>query len=390
MRNVLHSYSTILDMRESEVEEIGRSIPIPSFSAELIKDLCRATIRLLKSSMVEMKAPVYIIGDLHGNLFDLLRILLYTKTPPETRLVFLGDYVDRGQYSVEICTLLFALFCAYPDNVVLLRGNHEFEHLNKNYGFFAEVQEQWGNEELWTAINEVFSYLPLTAVVNRTILCVHGGISPQIASVRQLQRIQLPIQKYEKDDLVCDLVWSDPSTDTPDFLRSNRGSGVTFGINSVKEFFQGSEIQHIVRAHQCVPLGIERLFGDSVYTVFSCSNYVDGDGNRCGLLFVSSDGKIESFSLPALTIPQRCNAYFGDSCEYGGKRESLTIGFKLRDMKHHRSKGSLIQMPIVKAFGPRSMSMECLSDHKSTPFAGKGTDTLPPKLPRLRQLEPLT
>lgn len=371
INTVLDAYSPILSLTVDKVSCIGRSVPIPAFEPSIIVDICEQTIETLRHKAephVQMPAPTYIIGDLHGNIFDFLRILIYASTPPTSRLLFLGDYVDRGSYSVEIVTLLFALYVAFPEYVVILRGNHEFEHVNQNYGFKDEVTSQYGDTVLWEKINSVFQWLPLTAVVGEDIFCVHGGLSPQITTLRALKRIKRPLENYEKDDIVCDLVWSDPSSDTPDYLRSNRGSGVTFGTNAIKDFCRTTKMKHIMRAHQCVPLGIERFNGDIVYTVFSCSNYVDYDGNRCGLVFITEDGGIKSFSLPAITQIPRNQAAFTELIVTSADRQSLAMNIKLLDLRSENKRSSTTMLSntrrksvILNVKMSGSSSTECLA-----------------------------
>ena len=366
VRVVLSAYDPLINIPPDQCGKIGTEIPIPRIPDKYIFDLCEKAIGILKtkSSLLELSAPIYVVGDLHGNLQDLLRIFIYSKTPPLTRFLFLGDYVDRGQFSVEITTLLFALLCAYPEHIFLLRGNHEFEHVNQNYGFQAEVQEHHGSLDLYHAINQAFNYLPYTAVINKQIFCVHGGISPQISSLKQLSRFNKPLPQYEKDDIICDLVWSDPSMDTPDFLRSNRGSGVTFGTKSIQDFFKLTKMRHIIRAHQCVSLGIERFDGDNVYTVFSCSNYVDSNGNKCGLIFITPNGDIQSFSLPVVSLLERENTKFIEISESDVRPESLAMNLQLRDITDSNFKrsglGLMMNQAQRKVNRIRAMSHDCL------------------------------
>ena len=342
VRCVLNAFEPLLTLDPSQCDQIGKTVGIPTIPEEIISDLCTRTIEVLKqkSTLLEIKSPIYIVGDLHGNLLDLLRIFIFSKTPPLTRFLFLGDYVDRGQFSVEIICLLFAFSCAYPNHIFLLRGNHEFEHVNQNYGFANECKEQFGNLDLWNAINNVFTYLPLTAIINNELFCVHGGISPQITSLKALVRVKRPLATYDKDDLVCDLVWSDPSSETQDYLRSNRGSGVTFGTTSISEFFKLTKMKHIIRAHQCVSLGIERFDGDHVYTVFSCSNYADFNGNKCGLLFITPQSDIQSFSLPIIAPLDRQNCLFVDLDDDATRHESLALNLQMEDIAGSKMKNS--------------------------------------------------
>lgn len=367
VRCVLNAFEDLLQLQPDQCDQIGSTVGIPRIPDDTISDLCHRVIEILKSkpSILELKSPIYVVGDLHGNLQDLLRILIFARTPPMSRFLFLGDYVDRGSFSLEIIALLFALVCAYPSHVFLLRGNHEFEHVNQNYGFQKEVQEQRGSLDLWNEVNNAFSYLPLIAIVNEQIFCVHGGISPQITSLKSLLRIKRPIVQYDKDDLVCDLVWSDPSSETPDFIRSNRGSGVTFGTTSIQEFFKVTKMKHIIRAHQCVALGIERFDGDHVYTVFSCSNYADSNGNKCGLLFITPNSQIQSFSLPVVKQLDRSAVLFVDLPDYATSQESLAMNLQIADIQDTKQKNSVPilrvnQHPIKKKFIIRNSSMECL------------------------------
>ncbi|OHT08163.1 Ser/Thr protein phosphatase [Tritrichomonas foetus] len=313
---ILSAYEKILNLPEDKAEEIGRTIPIPHFDSSVILDLCRCTMSVFQSkdTLVETISPIYILGDIHGNLFDLLRILIYIKSPPKSRILFLGDYVDRGQFSIEVITLLFALQCAFPDHIVMLRGNHEFDSVNQVYGFYEEVSTQIGNDVFWNEINRVFQWMPIAAVVSGKIFCVHGGLSPSMNNPNQLSNLKRPISHYE-DDIIGDVLWSDPTATDKDYIRSTRGSGVAFGPSSVVKFLTEAKLEHIVRGHQCVPLGILKFAGDSLYTVFSSSNYEDYGANRAGLMFVNGNDEIQVFSLPPLTIPKREDTFFSNCNE---------------------------------------------------------------------------
>ena len=311
---ILSAYSQILSLPPDKVSEVGVSIPIPTFNEQSVTEItnrARDTF-ILQETLIEVSRPIYVIGDLHGNIFDLIRILVLAGPPPLNRFLFLGDYVDRGQFSVEIITLLFALLAKYPDHIFLIRGNHEFSRVNAVYGFKEEVETLYKSPTLYDNINKCFNYMPLAALINGSIFCVHGGISPQISSFRQLRRVKRPIVAYD-NSIACDLTWSDPSMETKEFFRSQRGNGVAFGVTAVREFQKNFNVKHILRAHQCVQMGIERFAGDALYTIFSCSNYQDANENRCGIVFIQEDGKIQSFSLPPITqIPREKTLMSGE------------------------------------------------------------------------------
>ena len=384
VRCVLEAYEDILKLDASQIGLLGKTIAIPTLDSSVIVDLCDRAIDQLNRfpRIIEVSAPTYVVGDLHGNIFDTLRILILSKIPPASKFLFLGDYVDRGEYSVEIVTLLFAMLCAYPEHIVLLRGNHEFEHVNKNYGFMDECLRQFGNLEVWNAVNRVFSYLPFVAIINASIFCVHGGLSPQLSNLKMLKRVERPLVQYEKDDLVCDLVWSDPSNEVPGYFRSNRGSGVTFGSGSVNEFMKNTKMTKVIRAHQCVPLGVERFDGDNVYTVFSCSNYVDSNDNRCGLLFINAESQIQSFSLPPYTIPDREDCLMKEYGIHEIKGFSLAMNLKLEDLVNTSKRNSLVASS-KRRYNPktRSVSMDDIHMHKQI-----GRKKSLPKLPKLQKI----
>lgn len=95
----------------------------------------------------------------------------------------MGDYVDRGYYSVETVTLLVAYKVRHPKRIHILRGNHETRTVTQVYGFYDECLRKYGNANVWKTFTELFDYLPLTALVDNQMLCLHGGLSPSIDSI---------------------------------------------------------------------------------------------------------------------------------------------------------------------------------------------------------------
>lgn len=124
-------------------------------------------------------------GDIHGQLGDLLRLFEFGKFPPESNYLFLGDYVDRGKQQIETIMLLFALKVKFPENFFMLRGNHECPRINRIYGFYDECKKRYGIK-LWKRFAVTFSFLPLCALISDKVLCMHGGISPDLKSIDQL------------------------------------------------------------------------------------------------------------------------------------------------------------------------------------------------------------
>lgn len=295
---IIFAYKEILSLPPENLPEIGKTIPIPTFEIPILLEIAkRAEVHFAsQNSLLRVKPPLYIIGDIHGNLFDLIRLLVMAGVPPISKFLFLGDYVDRGHYSIEVLALLFSLSINYPDHVYILRGNHEFENVNCVYGFRKEVQDQIGDMTVYDAFNHCFEYISIVAQVGSSIFAVHGGISSQVTTFQQIESFTKPIGNIENH--VCsDLLWSDPTIETADYARSIRGFGMNFGVKAVQEFVKTFNIKHVIRAHQCVLKGIEKFADGFLYTVFSCSNYSDMK-NYCGLIFINENEDIEAFSLP--------------------------------------------------------------------------------------------
>ena len=128
--------------------------------------------------------------------------------PPESSYIFLGDYVDRGKQSLETICLLLAYKVQYPENFFILRGNHESAGINRIYGFYDECKRRF-SIKLWKIFSDVFNCLPAVALIDEKILCMHGGLSPELESLQQIADIQRPCDVPDAG-LLCDLLWSDP------------------------------------------------------------------------------------------------------------------------------------------------------------------------------------
>ena len=148
----------------------------------LIKEICEKTKELLmmESNVVHISAPVTVVGDIHGQFYDLLEIFRIGGDVPNTNYLFLGDYVDRGLFSVETISLLTCLKLRYPHRVHLVRGNHESRAVTQTYGFYAECTRKYPDSNVWQYFTDMFDFLTLSVVVDNDIFCVHGGLSPSI------------------------------------------------------------------------------------------------------------------------------------------------------------------------------------------------------------------
>ena len=191
-------------------------------------------------------------GDIHGQYSDLLRLFEYGGLPPTANYLFLGDYVDRGKQSLETICLLLAYKIKYPENFFLLRGNHECASINRIYGFYDECKRRF-NVRLWKAFTDCFNFLPVAALIDEKILCMHGGLSPELTNLDEIRNLPRPTA-IPDTGLLCDLLWSDPGRDVKGWGMNDRGVSYTFGPDKVAEFLTKHDLDLICRAHQ-VTLG---------------------------------------------------------------------------------------------------------------------------------------
>jgi diadenosine tetraphosphatase ApaH/serine/threonine PP2A family protein phosphatase len=187
-------------------------------------------------------------GDIHGQFSDLLRLFEYGGLPPTANYLFLGDYVDRGKQSIETICLLLAYKIRYPDNFFLLRGNHECASINRIYGFYDECKRRF-SVRLWKIFTDCFNCLPVAAVIDDKILCMHGGLSPDLDNLNRIREIQRPVDVPDQG-LLCDLLWSDPDRDSSGWGDNDRGVSFTFGADKVTEFLNKHDLDLVCRAHQ--------------------------------------------------------------------------------------------------------------------------------------------
>ena len=255
-----------------------------------LKELCEKAkeIFIEESNVQNVSAPVIICGDIHGQIYDLLELFKKGGDIPNSRYIFMGDYVDRGYNGVEVLELLLALKIKYPEHITLLRGNHESRQICFAYGFYEEITRKYGNANAWEYFTDLFDYLPLAALVEGKIFCVHGGLSPYISTIDQIRLINRKME-IPREGVFCDLMWSDPD-DIETWIISCRGAGWIYGWKVVDEFTHINNLELICRAHQLVMEGFKYWFEKkNLCTVWSAPNYCYRCGNKASILKISSD-----------------------------------------------------------------------------------------------------
>jgi serine/threonine-protein phosphatase PP1 catalytic subunit len=212
-----------------------------------------------------------IVGDIHGNYVDLLRIFEKYGFPNVANYLFLGDLVDRGPDSLDVIVLLLALKLLYPNSVFVLRGDHEHEAMAREFGFAEECALK---KLPLDAFFPVFDALPIAAVVGKKIFCVHGGLSPLLLHFKQIEDFARPCE-VPSYGAMHDLLWTDANPNISWFSASERGPTYTFGRQATLKFLRTFGFEMVVRGHEVAKEGFEQPFGPEVrlITVFSSSGH---------------------------------------------------------------------------------------------------------------------
>ncbi|AEA38780.1 serine/threonine protein phosphatase type 1 alpha (nucleomorph) [Cryptomonas paramecium] len=263
--------------------------------------LCEMSKKIFfkQSSLLYLNSPLKICGDIHGQYEDLIKIFQFSGFPPKSKYLFLGDYVDRGKTSIETICLLLSFKIKFPNQFFILRGNHESSSINRIYGFYEECKKKY-RLEIWKMFCDVFNYLPIAAVVNKKIFCVHGGISPSLTSFNQLKTILRPTEISDRG-LLCDLVWSDPDQTITEWKKNERGISFVFGKKPVDRFLEMFKISLICRAHQMVEKGFEFFNNRKLVTIFSAPNYCGEFKNFGAVLSINKFFECKFHILKPLT-----------------------------------------------------------------------------------------
>ncbi len=288
---------------DEQIEQLRKCQYITEIEVKL---LCEKAKELFieESNVVIIDAPITICGDIHGQFDDLTELFVKGGKCPETNYLFMGDFVDRGFNSVETFLLLLALKVRYPDRITLIRGNHETRQITQVYGFYDECMRKYGSINVWRYCTEIFDYLPISAIIDEKIFCIHGGLSPTIDTIDEIRNIDRK-QEVPHDGAMCDLLWSDPDQDQKGFGISPRGAGYLFGEDVVNTFEEINKIDLIARAHQLVMEGYKMMFGGKLVTIWSAPNYCYRCGNMASILKLDENLKQETIFFSAASVNDR-------------------------------------------------------------------------------------
>ncbi|CAI7925133.1 unnamed protein product [Closterium sp. NIES-54] len=278
---MVHVFAMGLDL-DAWIEKVKRC---EYLMEDELKQLCEYVKEILveESNVQAVNSPVTVCGDIHGQFHDLMKLFDTGGPVPSTNYIFMGDFVDRGYNSLEVFTVLMLLKARYPAHMTLLRGNHESRQITQVYGFYDECQRKYGNANAWRYCTDVFDFLGISAIIDGRVLCVHGGLSPDVRTLDQIRVVERQCE-IPHEGPFCDLMWSDPE-DIETWAVSPRGAGWLFGARVTTEFNQINGLELVCRAHQLVQEGLKYMFPDrSLVTVWSAPNYCYRCGNVASIL----------------------------------------------------------------------------------------------------------
>ena len=283
--------SVLLDIISKVI--LSRLKPNDLFShPKVIEELIHSAIEIFskEDNILKLNDDFIVVGDIHGNINDLIRIFDMFEWPVQNdkKYLFLGDLVDRGEQSTEVILLLYSLKVLFPQNIYLIRGNHESESVCLYYGFKSECTKKLSNR-MYLNFLKSFDYLPYAAIVNQKIFCVHGGISPDTGDLNQIAQIKRPINNDQSQQLLG-LVWSDPRPKAHGFQRSDRGVGFIFNDQKLNQFLKRNDLELMIRSHEVIQKGGDRPLKKCI-TIFSNTDYCGGS-NLAAICIIKNNPQI--------------------------------------------------------------------------------------------------
>ena len=264
-----------------------------------------------ENSLIKIRSPCKIFGNINGIYTDLMRYFESYGNPSDNiqngdinvmQYIFLGDFCDRGNLSLEVILLLFALKIKYPNFIYLIRGHHEDIIINEFYGLGDECKEKLkediqAKDSVFKRINRAFNYLPFGVLVDNNILCIHGGLGSSIKSLEDISNIPRPTQIYQDPENltqlhILDLLYSEFDEDEGDLYNINslrdknkKGFIVNYGKKILDEFCEKNNINLIIATHKFIKDGFCTYCDDKLLNIFSCTNYMD-TGNNVGAMVI--------------------------------------------------------------------------------------------------------
>ena len=307
--NLINDFLQLLPNPDEEYTYYKKNSNIILLEKTYITNLINEALTQLKASspLIKLRSPVKIFGSINGQYNDLMRYFTLFGRPSELKgdiecvdYLFLGNFTNRGAFSLETICLLLALKIKYNGHFHLLRGNQEDLEISKLYGLADECKEKLKEDinqptSIFQRLCALFEYLPLAAVINNQIICVHSGISKNGFSLNEIQRLKLPIN-VKNCQIAKDILWNTPSGGNENTFNKNLPSEFKpdhFNAITVDSFLKNNNLKMIIRSHDVCEKGINNCFGDRVITIFSSTNYCGVYQNAGALIFIKKSYEIQ-------------------------------------------------------------------------------------------------
>ena len=332
------------DWFSQEVEQIHQELPFTSEEINILISEAKAVIEK-DSTLIKLRSPCKIFGNLNGQYNDLMRFFESFGNPSDEnqmgdiyimQYIFLGDLCDRGNYSLEILFLLLALKVKYPEYIYLIRGHHEDIEINTVCGLGEEVKERLRcnlskENSIFMKINDLFNFFPLGVLIDDQILCVHGGIGSSIQTLENIENITRPIQVNqepinEKEQMVLDLLWSEYCDDIEGISEDqerdiyNKKFIVKFGKERLNKFLNDNKLNLLITSHQWIFEGIKSYNNDKIIIVYSATNYLNKFNNLGGMINIAK----KTNHRPMQILPKLINVFNFDKPAYKNNSKYLS------------------------------------------------------------------
>ncbi|MFX1325707.1 MAG: metallophosphoesterase [Promethearchaeota archaeon] len=267
LRNLIKNPSLISNLGWGKICEILNEV----------KSIFETEDLLLEFNLKSPEEEIFVIGDIHGNLKTLLRLNEIIEERGSDLVIFLGDIVDRGPKQLECLLFVLILKILNSKKYFLLRGNHETVEMNQYYGFFEDFINNFRDYYKFNDVLGVYNTLPICAVINNLILCIHGGIPQDNEILKKLKGIKtkdISLISNLVSESIYQIMWNDPKEKLGGFSDSFRGLGIKFfGEDSFERFIDFNNLKSIIRAHECFPEGYRWFFHNRLLSIFSSANY---------------------------------------------------------------------------------------------------------------------
>jgi len=239
--------------------------------------LFREETLILELKKEHPQDKIMVIGDLHGDLKSLTKLMEIIKKENSKYVIFLGDIVDRGSYQLECLILVLVLKIKDSNKYFLLKGNHETLEVNRNYGFYQDFLNRFKDPKKFSQVIALYNTLPYSVLVNESILCLHGGIPEEFNAINRLKGIKTSEINIIDDNTaksLLQIMWNDPKPNLKGFAESFRGREIKFfGEDVFSDFMRENKLDYLIRAHERFPEGYKWFFNKRLLSIFSSANY---------------------------------------------------------------------------------------------------------------------